>query len=141
MKSFLKIALLGTAMLVAVPGFADDKTGKEMSNDCKRQISAVTTEIKAIKAKCKTEPTNQSYQAQLSDKEAELVDLKSRQKIFDRAAKLEADAVKAQRDAEKAFAEIQKAEKNAADAKERADRLQKEAKKAVAEANQIRLKD
>lgn len=141
MKAFLKIALLSTAMLVAVPAFAGDKTGKEMSNDCKKQISAVTTEIKAIKAKCKTEPTNLSYQTQLSEKEAELVDLKNRQKIFDRAAKLEADAIKAKKDAEKAISEIQKAEKNAASAQERAEKLQKMADKAVAEANEIRLKD
>lgn len=141
MKSFLKVALMGAAMMVAIPCLAGDKTGKEMSADCKKQISAVNSEIKAIKAKIKTEPNNTTYKIQLDSKQAELVVLKENQKIFDKAAKLEADAIKALKDADKAVAEIQKAERKAANAQDKAEKLHQRAAQAVNDANKLRQKD
>jgi|GEM_PF-4267979 len=138
MKCISKIMLGAVLTLVSVSSFAADKTGKELSADCKKQISAVNTEIKAIKTKQKLEPGNAEYVTQLQAKQAELDVLKGRQIIYDKAAKLEADAFKAQKAAETAKNNVKKAEQKAKDAAKKAEDATKKAEAAIKEANELR---
>ena len=118
-KGMKKVVLL--IMAIALTGVfgainAQGKSGlsdKALSAQYKHEIDVLASEIKTIKIKLKTDKENTALKGDLSVKNEQLKELKSKKKVIDDAIKSKASAEKAQDKAEKAQ---KKAEKNAANA-------------------------
>ena len=108
---FMMMALTGVFGNINAQSNLSDKA---LSAQYKHEIDVMTSEIKTIKIKLKTDKENNNLKGDLAVKQEQLKELKSKKKVIDKAIKSKKAAEKAQKKAEKAQ---KNAEKNAADAK------------------------
>ena len=116
MKKGLKFALF--LEMLSMPILCSDQSenmvkNKALSAQYKSDITIVTHELKALKAKVKANPSDVDLNVELEKKKIALKDLKDKKKIVDDAIKTEKASLKAAKAAEKAKVKAAKAAEKA----------------------------
>jgi septal ring factor EnvC (AmiA/AmiB activator) len=120
-------------MMIALTGVfgtinAQERSGlsdKALSAQYKHEIDVLNSEIKTIKVKLKADSTNADLQADLTSKQAQVKNLKSKKDVIDKAIKSKDASEKAAKKAEKAQEKAEKAEKAQEKAEKQAANAQK----------------
>lgn len=105
MKKGFKFALILAMLSMPVVCSAQSEDmvkNKALSAQYKSDITIVSHELKALKAKVKANPSDVNLNVELEKKKVELKDLKGKKKIVDQAIKAEKASLKAAKAAEKA---------------------------------------
>lgn len=100
------IALMAAPLCVSAQ---TDKTNAKLSEELKHEINILNADIKALKARKKADPTNESLSVDLEVKQAELKKAKERKSVIDNAIKASNKASKETKEAENALKNHQKA--------------------------------
>ena len=116
MKKGFKFALILAMLSMPVVCSAQSEDmvkNKALSAQYKSDITIVSHELKALKAKVKANPSDVNLNVELEKKKVELKDLKGKKKIVDQAIKAEKASLKAAKKAEKAKVKMEKAAQKA----------------------------
>ena len=114
---FMVIALTGVFSTIN----AQSRSGlsdKALSAQYKQEIDILSSEIKTLKVKLKSDSGNSELKKELAVKDVELKEAKSNKKVIDNAIKSKAASEKAQKNAEKAQKKAEKAAGEAQKVKE-----------------------
>lgn len=93
------------------------KSNENISDELEAKVDIKNAEIKALKARKKSEPNNTNITGEIARKEVEMKELKRQKKVIDTAIKAKKTSQKETRQAEKAQKKHEKAIQNAEDMK------------------------
>lgn len=108
--------IIAALCLMAAPLCANAQSVKEneaISKDLKNKIDIINADIKALKARKKADPTNTTYDPQISTKMQELKEAKDRKSVIDKAISAEKKSIKETKQAKEAAKKHEQASRDA----------------------------